>query len=106
MSRGTDVKVAYGMLETWPLLSVSRVQRELVKSPEDEIVYRTKAGLSVPLVDLRIVDGQMRDVPHDGVSTGEIVARAPWLARGYHENERATEDLWAGAHHAARQTLR
>jgi fatty-acyl-CoA synthase len=98
MSRGIDVNVAYGMSETCPVLSVSRVQRELVKKPEDEIYYRTKAGLSAPLVDLRIVDGQMREVPHDGVSAGEIVARAPWLARGYHKNERATEDLWAGGY--------
>jgi len=40
----------------------------------------------------------MRDVPHDGISAGEIVARAPWLARRYHKNERATEDHWAGGY--------
>jgi fatty-acyl-CoA synthase len=98
MSRGIDVNVAYGMSETCPVLSISRVQPELVKKPEDEIYYRTKAGLPPPLVDLRIVDGQMREVPHDGVSAGEIVARAPWLARGYHKNEPATEELWAGGY--------
>jgi fatty-acyl-CoA synthase len=26
------------------------------------------------------------------------MARAPWLTRGYHKNERATEDLWAGGY--------
>ena len=46
------------------------------------MAHRVKAGLPVPLVDLRVVDGQMRDVPHDGKTTGEVVARAPWLARG------------------------
>jgi hypothetical protein len=31
------------------------------------------------MVDLRVVDENMSDVPHDGESVGEIVARAPWL---------------------------
>jgi fatty-acyl-CoA synthase len=38
----------------------------------------------------------MKDVPHDGTTPGEIVARAPWLTQGYlHETERS-EDLWRG----------
>jgi len=32
-------------------------------------------------VDLRIVDADMNNVPHDGKSAGEIVLRAPWLTR-------------------------
>ena len=38
------------------------------------------------MVDLRIVDPDMNDVPHDGKSAGEIVLRAPWLTQGYFNN--------------------
>ena len=38
----------------------------------------------------------MNDVPHDGVSRGEVVVRSPWLTQGYlHEPERSAE-LWHG----------
>jgi fatty-acyl-CoA synthase len=38
----------------------------------------------------------MNDVPHDGESHGEIVARAPWLAQGYLKDPQSSERLWAG----------
>jgi fatty-acyl-CoA synthase len=51
-----------------------------------------------PLVDLRIVDSEMNDVPHDGKSPGEIVLRAPWLTQGYFDNPETSEQLWAGGY--------
>ncbi len=38
----------------------------------------------------------MADVPHDGKTAGEIVARAPWLTTGYLNNPEASEVLWGG----------
>jgi len=51
-----------------------------------------------PLVDLRIVDHGMNDVPHDGKSAGEIVLRSPWLSQGYFDNPESSEQLWAGGY--------
>ena len=61
---------------------------------DTEIEYRVKAGLPIQLVDLRIVDEQMHDVPHDGKATGEVVVRAPWLTQGYLNDPANSEDLW------------
>jgi fatty-acyl-CoA synthase len=47
-------------------------------------------------VQIRIVDGEMNDLPHDGKATGEIVARAPWLTHGYLKDRKNSENLWAG----------
>jgi fatty-acyl-CoA synthase len=44
----------------------------------------------------RIVDGEMNDLPHDGKTSGELVARAPWLTQGYLKDPKASERLWAG----------
>jgi len=62
------------------------------------VEIRTKAGRFCPLVDLRIVDADMKEMPHDGKSSGEIVARAPWLTQGYYKNPDASEQLWAGGY--------
>jgi fatty-acyl-CoA synthase len=98
LDRGIDIFGGYGMSETCPVLSCARLQPELMGDRDTEVHYRVKAGLPLPLVDLRIVDEQMRDVPHDGVASGEVVVRAPWLTRGYHDDERASEALWAGGY--------
>jgi fatty-acyl-CoA synthase len=52
----------------------------------------------VPLVDLRVVDEVMKDVPHDGKISGEIVSRGPWLTMGYLGNLSASEKLWEGGY--------
>jgi fatty-acyl-CoA synthase len=54
--------------------------------------------MAAPLVDLRIVDPEMNDVPHDGKSAGEIVLRSPWLTQGYYDNPETSEQLWAGGY--------
>jgi len=95
--RGVDVVAGYGMSETGPILTMAHLLPEMASWDEEEsLPYRCRAGRPVPLVQLRIVDPDMNDVPHDGESPGEIVVRAPWLTQGYlHETERS-EQLWEG----------
>jgi fatty-acyl-CoA synthase len=62
------------------------------------VAIRAGAGLTGPLVDLRIVDSDMKDVAHDGAASGEIVIRAPWLTQGYFNDPAASEELWAGGY--------
>src|SRR5215471_16816718 len=80
--RGLDVWAGYGMSETCPILSTSQVKPALAGS-DRELDLRTRAGVRPPLVDLRIVDPDMKPLPADGTSAGEIVARAPWLTMAY-----------------------
>lgn len=96
--RGIDVFAGYGMSETGPMLTLSQVKTAALGDPARELDLRTRTGLPIPLVDLRIVDDEMRDVPHDGKSSGEIVVRAPWLTQEYLGNPSASEALWAGGY--------
>ena len=99
LARGIDIYAGYGMSETGPLLTVAHVKSsDLTGDPDQEVEIRTKAGRFCPLVDLRIVDADMKEMPHDGKSSGEIVARAPWLTQGYYKNPDASEQLWAGGY--------
>ncbi|MGX5803443.1 fatty acid--CoA ligase [Bradyrhizobium sp. Arg314] len=96
---GVDIYAGYGMSETGPVLCVSQVKSaDLTGDLDKEIDIRTKAGIPAPLVDIRIVDPDMKEVAHDGKASGEIVVRAPWLTQGYYNNPEASEQLWAGGY--------
>jgi fatty-acyl-CoA synthase len=99
LERGIDIYAGYGMSETGPLLTIAHLKEQhLAGDPDAQVEIRTRAGLAVPLVDLRIVDPEMKEMAHDGKATGEIVARAPWLTQGYFGNPEASEQLWAGGY--------
>jgi fatty-acyl-CoA synthase len=100
LERGVDAYTGYGMSETCPLMSFSRVDpaSEADDTLDDELARRTKAGLPLPLIDMRIVDEEMRDVSRDGVSVGEVVVRMPWATQCYVGNADATAQLWRGGY--------
>ena len=97
LARGIDVFAAYGMSETCPYLTATRLTPAVrARGEEAEIEVRCRTGVPAPLVDLRVVDEQMNDVPHDGSAVGEIVVRAPWLTLGYVGDPAASAQLWRG----------
>jgi fatty-acyl-CoA synthase len=99
LAAGIDIFGGYGMSETGPIAAVAHVRsRDLSGNPDREVEFRTRAGMVAPLVDLRIVDPGMNDIPHDGKSAGEIVLRSPWLTQGYFDNPESSEQLWAGGY--------
>jgi fatty-acyl-CoA synthase len=99
MQRGIDIFSGYGMSETCPILTLAHLTPEMLDlSAEEQAAIRCKTGRSLPLVDLRVVDNDLRELPRDGVSSGEIVVRAPWLTQGYLKDHKASERLWEGGY--------
>jgi fatty-acyl-CoA synthase len=96
MERGIDIYTGYGMSETCPVLSLALLKPDNLDADLDhQLRVRTSTGFPVPFVDLRVVDPNMNEVPHDGRTPGEIIVRAPWLTQGYHGNPEASEMLWS-----------
>ena len=94
---GVDVFGGYGMSETCPVLTLARLTPEAEGWDIDrQLEVRCKAGRAIPMVQLRIVDEAMNDLPHDNVSQGEVVARAPWLTQGYWHDAQSSAMLWSG----------
>lgn len=94
LARGINLFSAYGLSETCPFLTVAHLD------PNDEgrIDARLKTGRPAAMVEIRVVDEAMNDVPRDGKTVGEIVARAPWLTKAYLKDEAATAALWHGGY--------
>ena len=96
---GIDVITGYGMSETCPVLTVTYMNANDRKLDLDkQVELRTKTGIPIPLADLQVVDENMKPLPHDGVSVGEIVARTPWLTQSYYKEEERSKDLWKGGY--------
>ncbi|MFZ1830208.1 MAG: fatty acid--CoA ligase [Candidatus Competibacteraceae bacterium] len=98
-NRGVDIFAAYGMSETCPILVFAQLKPHMLDWDEErQLEIRCKTGLPIPMVELRIVDEAMKDVPHDGVSQGEVVVRSPWLTQGYLRDPQNSEQLWRGGY--------
>jgi fatty-acyl-CoA synthase len=98
VAAGIDVCAGFGMSETGPIVAAAQVMTKDLGDPERELDIRVRAGITAPLVEARIVGQDMKDLPHDGETAGELVLRSPWLTQGYVDNPEASEALWAGGY--------
>ncbi|KAK1784565.1 long-chain-fatty-acid--CoA ligase [Rhodococcus qingshengii] len=83
---GARVVHAYGATETTPFVAVNRSKPVLdscLTDAERWDLMRSQ-GLPVCGVDIRLVDAQGNDLPHDGVAQGEVLVRGPWIIERYH----------------------
>jgi fatty-acyl-CoA synthase len=86
----------YGLTETSPVLTTSPMKAGLRWEAEQRHAGQAMTGFAIPGVELRVVDAEMRDVPHDGQTIGEIVARGDGVMEGYWRQPQATETVFRG----------
>ncbi len=100
LSRGLKITSAFGLSEACPLVSMAHLKGDLDgRATRKKIEALTGAGLPAPLVDVEIAEtsehlmetGNRRN---GNLPQGQIVVRAPWLAREYHRDPKKTIDLW------------
>jgi len=85
---GVKLIQAWGMTETSPLATVCRpLAKHAALDNAERMALRATQGRVLYGIELRIEDDQGIAVPHDGVSTGEVKVRGPWVASGYFKGE-------------------
>jgi len=95
MDRGIEIYTGYGMSEAGPVIAVANLKPPMLGWEKERQIDRLiMTGLPVPLVYARIVDASGNRLPHDGVATGELVVRAPWLTESYYNDPQRTAELW------------
>jgi fatty-acyl-CoA synthase len=81
---GWRVIQIYGLTETAPFLTVSKVKPTMDDWPEaDKLRVQAKTGYPMIGVDVRVVDDAGRDVAPDSGEVGEVIARANVVMKGY-----------------------
>ncbi|MCG2462015.1 long-chain fatty acid--CoA ligase [Flavobacteriaceae bacterium F89] len=89
---------AWGMTETSPLGTLSRLQPEHAQLNEKEkLKIRAKQGIGFPGIEMRIAKEDGSIAPRDGKSFGELQVKGAWVIRSYfktHNRDDFTEDGW------------
>ena len=86
----------YGLTECSPSLATAELKPDMVCEPEQRYLLQSMTGYAYPGVELRVVDFEDRDVPHDGKTMGEIIARSDSVMAGYWQQAEATEEALRG----------
>jgi fatty-acyl-CoA synthase len=97
---------AWGMTETSPLASLTRLKAGMeLLSPDEQLRILSKQGILAPLVEGRIIDlASNEELPWDGVAFGELQVRGPWVTSTYYNDPEAEEKFMTDA--AGRRWLR
>lgn len=89
---GVNFIQAWGMTETSPLGTVTRLKPKMKDWPRDkQLDVKQRAGIYAPGLKLRIVDDAGNEVAHDGVAMGRLLIKGPWIAATYYKEDPSPE---------------
>jgi fatty-acyl-CoA synthase len=86
----------YGLTECAPSLATAELKENVQRDPGERYRLQAMTGYAYPGTELRVVDSDDRDVPHDGETMGEIIARSDGVMAGYWTQPEATAEALRG----------
>ncbi|HZU66263.1 MAG TPA: long-chain-fatty-acid--CoA ligase [Ktedonobacteraceae bacterium] len=95
---GWEITQVYGLTETAPFITICEPRPEhAALSPQERAIIKARQGVElVTSGELLVVDEQGNEVPHDGATIGEIVARGNVVMKGYYNDPEATARAFEG----------
>jgi fatty-acyl-CoA synthase len=87
---------SYGLTECSPGLTTAELKPDMQCTPEERWVLQSMTGYAYPGCEIRVVDAEDKDVAHDGVTMGEIIARSDGVMVGYWQQPEATAEALRG----------
>lgn len=91
-----ECMAGYGLTETTPILTLSQTKREAAAYGEARTRRQAMTGASVTGVTVRVVDDEMRDVPRDMQTMGEVITMSDHIMEGYYREPEATAAAMSG----------
>lgn len=90
---GCPCFASYGLTETSPVLSTARMKPGVQLEGDPRYAALAMIGYAIPGVELRVVDLNDNDVPRDGQTMGEVIARSDGVMDGYWQHPEATAEV-------------
>jgi fatty-acyl-CoA synthase len=85
---GIEMLHGWGMTETSPLGAVAQPKgKHSGLGAEERRALKCRQGRAIYGVDLKIVDGEGRELPWDGKAFGDLLVKGPWIAKAYFKSE-------------------
>jgi len=97
---GWEILHVYGLTETSPFITLCepRPEHEAL-SADERATIKARQGIELLTSgELRVVDEEGREVPHDGQTVGEIVVRGNAVMKGFFDDPAATETALRGGY--------
>ena len=93
-----ELEHTYGLTETYGPCTINVAPPSLAERlPEERSRHKARQGfLNACGGEMGVVDADMRSVPADGETMGEVVMRGNIVMKGYHDDVEATEKAFAG----------
>jgi len=83
-----EVLHAWGMTEMSPLGTLCTLKNKHLAMPADaQLAIRLKQGRAIFGVDMKIVDGDGKELPWDGKAYGDLLVKGPWVVKEYFKGE-------------------
>ena len=86
----------YGLTECSPSLATAELKPDIDCAAGERHVMQAMTGYAYPGSELRVVDAEDNDVPHDGVTMGEVIARSDGVMASYWNQPEATAEALRG----------
>jgi fatty-acyl-CoA synthase len=94
---GSRCVAGYGLTETSPVVTMAHQKGPPHASEEERRRRQAMTGWPIPGTSVRVVDAEMRDVPRDARSMGEVVIMGDQVMDGYFREPEATKGVMSGA---------
>ena len=83
---GVRLEHGWGMTELSPVGTYNAPKPAQTGLGREEAVrHMLKQGRVLPGIDMKIIDGDGKELPWDGVAFGDLLVRGPWVASAYYK---------------------
>lgn len=94
-AKSLEIYAQSGMTEIFTYGTSTVIKKHMESlSEEEKSGYRIKTGIPVFLMQVKIIDKDMKEVPRNGKTVGRLLYRAPFITPGYIWDVEKSDKAW------------
>jgi fatty-acyl-CoA synthase len=90
---GVEILQSWGMTEQNAVGTLSLFKEYLDLPEEEKWKIRSKQGIPIsPMMEVKVVDEEFKELPWDSKSIGELAIRGPYVTKEYYKDPKKTQE--------------